>query len=102
MVLGVPFALRYLFATDPAAMGQALGIVTRAIASHLIKSALWPGERLRLRVVRRKDPVVTREVDATRRHQHQPGQPGHEVQIGSVPLVCLDACTQPSIIRHRL
>ena len=38
-VLSVPFALRYLFATDPAVMGQVLGIVTRAIASHLIKAA---------------------------------------------------------------
>ena len=38
-VLSVPFALRYLFATDPAVMGQVLGLVTRAIASHLIKAA---------------------------------------------------------------
>ena len=38
-VLSVPFALRYLFATDPAVMGQVLGIVTRAIASYLIKAA---------------------------------------------------------------
>ena len=38
-VLSVPFALRYLFATAPAVMGQVLGIVTRAIASHLIKAA---------------------------------------------------------------
>ena len=38
-VLSVPFALRYLFATDPAVTGQVLGIVTRAIASHLVKAA---------------------------------------------------------------
>lgn len=38
-VLSVPFALRYLFATHPAVMGQVLGIVYRAIASHLIKAA---------------------------------------------------------------
>ncbi len=38
-VLSVPFALRYLFATAPAVMSQALSIVYRAIASHLIKSA---------------------------------------------------------------
>ena len=38
-VLSVPFALRYLFATDPAVMGLVLGIVTRAIASQLIKAA---------------------------------------------------------------
>ena len=38
-VLSVPFALRYLFATDPAVMGQVLGIVYRAIATHLIKAA---------------------------------------------------------------
>ena len=38
-VLSIPFALRYLFATHPAVMGQVLGIVYRAIASHLIKAA---------------------------------------------------------------
>ena len=38
-VLSVPFALRYLFATAPAVMGQVLSIVTRAIASHLVKAA---------------------------------------------------------------
>ena len=38
-VLSDPFALRYLFATDPAVMGQVLGIVYRAIASYLIKAA---------------------------------------------------------------
>ena len=38
-VLSVPFALRYLFATHPAVMGQVLGIVYRAIASHLVKAA---------------------------------------------------------------
>ena len=37
-VLSVPFALRYLFATGPAVMGQVLGIVTRAISNHLIKA----------------------------------------------------------------
>ena len=42
-VLSVPFALRYLFATDPAVMGQVLGIVTRAIASHLIKATAQTG-----------------------------------------------------------
>ena len=38
-VLSVPFALRYLFATHPAVMGQVMGIVYRAISSHLIKAA---------------------------------------------------------------
>ncbi len=38
-MLSVPFALRYLFATDPAVMGQVLGIVYSAIPSHLIKAA---------------------------------------------------------------
>ena len=38
-VLSVPFALRYLFATAPAVMGQVLGIVYRAIASHLLQSS---------------------------------------------------------------
>jgi len=37
----VPFAMRYLVATDPAVMGQVLGIVYRAIASHLIKAASY-------------------------------------------------------------
>ena len=35
----VRFALRYLFATDLAVMGQVLGIGTRAITSHLVKAA---------------------------------------------------------------
>ena len=44
-VLSVPFALRYLFATHPAVMGQVMGIVYRAISSHLIKAAGYePGE----------------------------------------------------------
>ena len=38
-VLSVPFALRYLFATDLVVMGQVRGIVTRAIGNHLIKAA---------------------------------------------------------------
>ena len=38
-VLSVPFPLRFLFAAEPAAMGQVLGIVYRAIASHLLKKA---------------------------------------------------------------
>ncbi|MCC7257564.1 MAG: transposase zinc-binding domain-containing protein, partial [Gammaproteobacteria bacterium] len=36
-VLSVPFPLRYLFATDPVAMGAVLGIAYRAIAAHLVK-----------------------------------------------------------------
>jgi len=38
-VLSVPFPLRFLFATEPAAMGQVLGVVYRAIASHLGRKA---------------------------------------------------------------
>ena len=38
-VLSVPFPLRYLFATDPAAMGAVLGIAYRAIAAHLVRKA---------------------------------------------------------------
>ena len=38
-VLSVPFPLRFLFAAEPAAMGQVLGIVYRAIARHLLKKA---------------------------------------------------------------
>ena len=38
-VLSVPFALRFLFATEPAAMGRVLGIVYRAIATHLARKA---------------------------------------------------------------
>ena len=43
-VLSMPFPLRYLLATAPAVMGQVLGIVTRAIASHLIKAAVYHPE----------------------------------------------------------
>jgi hypothetical protein len=38
-VLSVPFPLRYLFATDPAAMGAVLGIVYRALAAHRVRKA---------------------------------------------------------------
>jgi len=38
-VLNVPFQLRYLFASQPQLMGKALGIVYRAIETHLINQA---------------------------------------------------------------
>jgi len=38
-VLSVPFPLRLLFAREPVIMGKVLGLVYRAIASHLIKKA---------------------------------------------------------------
>lgn len=38
-VLSVPFALRFQFASQPTEMGKVLGIVYRAIATHLIKKA---------------------------------------------------------------
>ena len=38
-VLSFPFPLRFLFASEPAVMGKALGIVYRAIATHLIRKA---------------------------------------------------------------
>jgi len=38
-VLSVPFQLRFLFASCPEIMGRVLGIVYRAISTHLIKRA---------------------------------------------------------------
>ena len=38
-VLSVPFQLRFLFASEPAIMGRALGIIYRAIATHISKKA---------------------------------------------------------------
>jgi len=38
-VLSVPFPLRFLFASQPTVMGKVLGIVHRAIATHLIRKA---------------------------------------------------------------
>ena len=38
-VLSVPFQLRFLFASCPVIMGRVLGIVYRAISTHLIKRA---------------------------------------------------------------
>jgi hypothetical protein len=38
-VLSFPFQLRFLFASRPELMGRALGIVYRAIATHLINKA---------------------------------------------------------------
>jgi hypothetical protein len=37
--LSVSFPLRFLFAAEPAAMGQVLGLVYRAIATHLMRQA---------------------------------------------------------------
>ena len=38
-VLSVPFPLRFLFASQPAVIGQVLGIVYRTIATHLTHKA---------------------------------------------------------------
>jgi hypothetical protein len=38
-VVSFPHALRFLFATRPAVMGEVLGIVYRVIATHLVKKA---------------------------------------------------------------
>ncbi len=38
-VFSVPFPLRFLFASRPAIMGKVLGIVYRAIATHLSRKA---------------------------------------------------------------
>ena len=38
-VLSVPFQLRFLFASQPAIMGKALGIVYRALSTHITKKA---------------------------------------------------------------
>lgn len=38
-VISFPFALRFLFATHPEAMGKVLGIVYRTIATHLVHKA---------------------------------------------------------------
>jgi hypothetical protein len=36
-VVSFPYALRFLFATRPAVMGEVLGTVYRVIAGHLVK-----------------------------------------------------------------
>ena len=38
-VLSLPFALRFLLATDPKALTQVLGIVYRTISAHVLKKA---------------------------------------------------------------
>lgn len=38
-VISFPFAVRFLFATHPHAMGKVLGIVYRTIATHLVRKA---------------------------------------------------------------
>lgn len=38
-VLSIPYALRFLFASQPQVMGKALGIVYRAISGYMIKKA---------------------------------------------------------------
>ena len=37
-MVSVPYALRFLFATRPAVMGEVLGIVYRVIATHLVQT----------------------------------------------------------------
>lgn len=44
-VLSVPFPLRWLFSSDSCLLGKALGIVTRAISSYLIKKAGFSHKR---------------------------------------------------------
>ena len=46
-MLSFPYALRFLFATRPAVMGEVLGIVYRVIAGHLVKKAGETQERAR-------------------------------------------------------
>ena len=41
-VISFPFPLRYLFAAYPQAMGKVLGIVYRAISTHLTHKAGFP------------------------------------------------------------
>jgi hypothetical protein len=38
-LLSFPFPLRFLFASQPAIMSKVLGIVYRALATHLIRTA---------------------------------------------------------------
>ena len=40
--MSFPFQLRFLFASDPELMGKVLGIVCRALSTHLIKKAGFP------------------------------------------------------------
>jgi len=51
-VLSVPFPLRFLFATEPASLTAVLGIVYRAINTHLIRRAGLADHRAN----RRRDP----------------------------------------------
>ena len=37
-MVSVPYALRFLFATRPAVMGEVLDIVYRVIATHLVQT----------------------------------------------------------------
>lgn len=46
-VVSFPHALRFLFTTRPALMGEVLGIVYRVIAGHLVKKAGETQERAR-------------------------------------------------------
>ena len=45
-VISFPFPLRYLFAARPQAMGKVLGIVYRAISTHLVHTRLGINSRL--------------------------------------------------------
>lgn len=51
-VISFPFQLRYFFARYPKAMSQALAIVYRIIATHLIKKAGLTHNKLRKQYVK--------------------------------------------------
>jgi hypothetical protein len=78
-VLSVPFPLRFLFASKPAVMGKVLGIVYRAIATHLSRKAgytkttaqtgavsVGSGANIDIKAPIASAPVLRRRAHATR------------------------------------
>ncbi len=65
-VLSVPFPLRLLFASQPAVMGKVLGIVYRAIATHLTRKAGYTTAHNPNAEPHRQQDCLTEGIDPTR------------------------------------
>lgn len=79
------FALRYLFAAHPQAMGKVLGIVYRTIASHLIHKT---GNQLKeastgaVTLIQRFGSWVFEDLQTTARAFDSAGRAGLRVNVG--------------------
>lgn len=72
-MLSFPYPLRFLFASRPSVMGRVLGIVYRAIATHLIKKAGFTNKAAHtgaVTLIQRFGGALNLNI-----HLHMPGMP---------------------------